>query len=105
MGCFLKSSKDGQPRGPKPIDVVLVLDISGSMNRPVSAGNEVFGNNTAGAARGGGGTRLDLAKEAVCSLFSSLREDDRFGLAIFNTDGKILQPLALKPDVDPALLS
>jgi len=90
VGCFLKSCLDGCPRDATPIDVVAVLDVSGSMRGGVA------GRRAAGAQR----SRLQLAKEALLGLFAQLREDDRFGLATFNSTGTVIQPLQSARDLD-----
>lgn len=38
-------------------------------------------------------SRLALAKEALTSLIPRLRPDDRFGLATFTNEGRVIQPL------------
>ena len=38
-------------------------------------------------------SRLALAKEALTSLIPKLRPDDRFGLATFTNEGRVIQPL------------
>ena len=50
--------------------VLLVLDVSGSMN---------------GAVPGGGGTKLDLAKQAAIGAVEQLAPDDELGLWTFST--------------------
>ncbi|CAJ1410018.1 unnamed protein product [Effrenium voratum] len=85
VACFLKSCHDGQPRDGTPIDLVVVLDISGSMKRPV----------------GSGGPRLQLAKEALRALLTGpLQPQDGFGLATFTSSAEVLQPLTRRQDLD-----
>ncbi|CAJ1336903.1 unnamed protein product [Effrenium voratum] len=81
VACFLKSCRDGQPRDGKPIDVIVVLDVSGSMNGGVAA-TGVHGPS-----------RLALAKQALLALLLKLREEDGFGLATFTRTGSVVQPL------------
>lgn len=57
--------------------VLMVLDVSGSMN---------------GAIPGGGGTKLDLAKQAAVGAVNQLAPDDELGLWIFST------PTGTRPD-------
>lgn len=83
VACFLKSCRDGQPRDTVPIDLVVVLDVSGSMSWGLSGNRNPLGM-----------TRLDLAKSALNALLPKLRANDRFGLATFTTEGTVLQPLA-----------
>lgn len=80
VGCFLKSCKDGQPRDATPIDMVVVLDVSGSMSEPVTRAGDTS-------------NRLTLAKNALSSLLRKLRSGDRFGLATFTRQGSVVQQL------------
>eukprot|EP00931_Biecheleriopsis_adriatica_P006193 TRINITY_DN107641_c0_g1_i1.p1 TRINITY_DN107641_c0_g1~~TRINITY_DN107641_c0_g1_i1.p1 ORF type:complete len:557 (-),score=95.87 TRINITY_DN107641_c0_g1_i1:91-1671(-) len=85
-GCFLKCRRDGQPRDEVPIDMVVVLDISGSMRGKVSHQGEH--------------SRLQLATGALSQLLPQLRPDDRFGLATFTHEGRVVQPLARVQDLN-----
>jgi len=80
VGCFLKSCRDGQPRDSVPMDMVVVLDVSGSMRLAVSGSDCTS-------------SRLDLAKDALLALVARLRGDDRFGLATFTREGHVVQQL------------
>jgi Ca-activated chloride channel homolog len=55
----------------KPANVLLVIDVSGSMD------------NTVGSA---GSTKLDLAKQAAINSLSQLASNDQVGLRIFSTE-------------------
>ena len=57
----------------KKARVLLVLDISGSMGDLADP-------------RGGGPTKLDLAKEAAINALGDFNEDDEVGLRVFSTD-------------------
>eukprot|EP00927_Polykrikos_kofoidii_P016880 TRINITY_DN17662_c0_g1_i1.p1 TRINITY_DN17662_c0_g1~~TRINITY_DN17662_c0_g1_i1.p1 ORF type:complete len:542 (+),score=90.94 TRINITY_DN17662_c0_g1_i1:90-1715(+) len=93
VGCFLKSCRDGRPRDATPIDVVVVLDISGSMNGFVGEEGNVESDSVIK-------TRLTLAKEALCALLNKLRDDDRFGLATFTNVGSVVQTLDFVSTLD-----
>lgn len=92
IGCFLKSCRDGAPRDESPIDVVAVLDTSGSMQSKVAGGDRPQLS------------RLELAQQALGALLPRLRREDRFGLATFTTEGRVLQSLAQVVDIDQAEL-
>jgi len=92
VGCFLKSCRDGQPRDGTPIDMVVVLDISGSMQGGLGGCRD-------------GRSRLELAKEAIEGLLSKLQGEDRFGLATFTTQGAVIQPLEFFKKLDRDSLS
>lgn len=86
VGCFLKSCHDGRPRDGTPIDMVIVLDVSGSM-----------GGGLGGSSQR---SRLELAKEALEGLLAKLQSGDRFGLATFTNVGTVIQPLQFVEDLD-----
>lgn len=90
VGCFLRSCRDGQPRDGTPIDIVAVLDVSGSMSHRVGGGSDVESSRS----------RLELAKEALVELVAQLRDDDRFGLATFNNHGTVIRHLGSVRDLD-----
>lgn len=69
IGCTLKSKFDGIGNRVVPIDVVVALDISGSMSSNL-------GNSSVNC--------LELAKNAIMKLFSKLNSEDRFGLLVFD---------------------
>ena len=67
------SSRTGRRR---PLDMVLVIDSSGSMNETV-----------------GGRSKLTLAKQAVLALRPALGEGDRIGLVAFAGEPRVASPL------------
>lgn len=83
VACFLKSCRDGQPRDHIAMDLIVVLDVSGSMDWSVDSERLRTTENS----------RLALAQEALTSLIPKLRPDDRFGLATFTNEGRVIQPL------------
>ena len=85
VGCFLKSCRDGKPRDATPIDMVVVLDVSGSMNRNMEC------SSSSDVAR----NRLHVAKDSLKALLKRLRGNDRFGLATFTNVGTVLHNLSL----------
>ncbi|KAI1757878.1 U-box domain-containing protein [Xylaria castorea] len=72
-----------------PCDIVLVIDVSGSMNEEAPApaaatgeGNEHFGLSV-----------LDLTKHAARTIVSTLNEGDRLGIVTFSHGATIVQKL------------
>lgn len=64
---------------------MIVLDISGSMGGRLS-------NKPSEVQK----SRLDLSKEAIKMFVSKLREDDAFGLILFNNRAQTFLPLTRK---------
>mmetsp|Transcript_66028 Transcript_66028/g.137566 ORF Transcript_66028/g.137566 Transcript_66028/m.137566 type:complete len:532 (+) Transcript_66028:198-1793(+) len=86
LAIYLKSLLDGQPRDATPIDLSVVIDVSGSMSCGMS--------NEEGNACGNALSRLDCAKRAVSWLVKEvLRPNDRIALSTFNNTGHRLHGL------------
>ena len=82
------------------IDIVLVLDLSGSMRAIMDApGTSMVAPGTT-AAKGRRATRLDTAKEVILD-FISRRKTDRIGVVVFGRAAYVLSP----PTLDYALLT
>jgi len=79
------------------IDIVLVLDLSGSMRAVMDAQPSDLPKRT--GPRGIRPTRLDVAK-SVMQDFVSLRKTDRIGVVVFSTTAYVLSP----PTLDYQLL-
>jgi uncharacterized protein (DUF58 family) len=80
LGLILKSNRDGQPRTETPLQLVVVLDISGSMDSSLSRRNK-------------SNSRLSLAIQAIKLLFDKLRPNDLFSLVTFDDHGYTDIPL------------
>lgn len=81
------------------IDLVVVLDMSGSMQAAMSDVPEDLGRFVAPKQRGERPTRLDIAK-AVIRDFISRRKSDRIGVVVFGQSAYVLSP----PTLDYQLL-
>jgi len=73
----------------KKLNLVIVLDISGSMGSPF---NKYYydGNEEDEDMR----TKMELAKESVIALLDHLNEDDRFGMVLFESEAHLAKPLS-----------
>jgi len=71
----------GQEMCPVPVDVVLLMDTSGSMQEP--------GN-------GDGKSKMEKAKEAANSFLDNLGSGDQSGLVSFSTPTSLLDPALIK---------
>lgn len=91
VALYCKSKCDGEPRGPKPIDVAILVDTSGSMT------SQVGGDPSQPESQM---SRLALCKVALAKLIANLRPDDRIGVAEFKNQAKVVFPCAYVKDLD-----
>ncbi|EWZ40521.1 hypothetical protein BFJ63_vAg13007 [Fusarium oxysporum f. sp. narcissi] len=68
-----------------PCDIVLVIDVSGSMVSAAPVPGESDESN--------GLSVLDLTKHAALTIIESMNENDRLGIVTFASKAKVLQPL------------
>ncbi len=87
LALFLKSSRDGADRDDTPINALICLDISGSMNGGL------------GTNRKTNLSRLKLSIEAIKMFISKLRANDSVGLTTFNNQGQIIFEPVFKKDL------
>ncbi|KIV77450.1 hypothetical protein PV11_09244 [Exophiala sideris] len=80
-------SKDGLER--VSCDIVLVIDVSGSMHAPASLPDVEDEDEKEST----GLNILDLTKHAARTILRSLRDNDRLGIVTFSNDAKIVQEL------------
>jgi Mg-chelatase subunit ChlD len=78
---------DGAARTPS--DIVIVLDVSGSM------GQEATVMGAGGASESNGLTLLDVAKHGVRTVVKNLQAQDRFSLVLFNNEANTAVPLTV----------
>ena len=84
----------------KKLNLIVVLDISGSMS---SKFNRYYYNGVEFADKpedteDWNKTKIDVARESIVGLLSHLNSDDRFGLVLFNNGASIMEPLSLISD-------
>jgi Ca-activated chloride channel homolog len=85
----------------KKLNLVIVLDISGSMGSPFgSYYYDQFGNIVEAKQGDSGKTKMEIADESVVALLSHLKTDDRFGMVLFSTEAFLAKPLSLVGDTD-----
>src|SRR5436190_526505 len=78
------SQADLSSRG---LDIVLLLDLSSSMQEEMGSGQATTTTTVAG-----GRTRMDAVKDAV-KTFIRTRRDDRIGLVVFSDNPYVISPL------------
>ena len=85
----------------KKLNLVVVLDFSGSMGSPFDQYYyDRFGNKVEQEADESGKTKMQIADESVVALLGHLKPDDRFGLVIFSDDAFLVDPLTSVGDKD-----
>lgn len=84
LAVGLSTNTDRGAFARKPLNLVVVLDVSSSMSAPFNAyyydgskGREVSDDKTV--------TKIEAARQAVSSLLDRLGPKDRFGLVLFNS--------------------
>jgi len=73
----------------QPSDIVVVLDVSGSM------GTEATIKNASGAGESHGLSLLDIAKHGIRTVINTLGNEDRLGIVCFHYEAWELLPLTL----------
>ncbi|KAH6894450.1 hint-domain-containing protein [Thelonectria olida] len=82
---------DNNRRPHVPCDIVLVIDVSGSMSASAPVPGEDSSENT-------GLSVLDLTKHAARTIIETMNEDDRLGIVTFSSKVKVLQSLTRMTD-------
>ncbi|HET7698616.1 MAG TPA: VWA domain-containing protein [Vicinamibacterales bacterium] len=72
----------------KGLDIVLLMDLSSSMQEEMGSGQRTTSTTVVPGAR----TRLDAVKDAV-KTFIRMRRDDRIGLVVFSDNPYVISPL------------
>jgi Ca-activated chloride channel family protein len=91
----------------KKLNLVVVLDFSGSMGSPFDEYYyDRFGNKVEqkGGESSMSKTKMQIADESVVALLDHLKPEDRFGLVIFSDDAFLVDPLTSVADKDPERL-
>ncbi|MDQ1282479.1 MAG: Ca-activated chloride channel [Euryarchaeota archaeon] len=87
----------------KKLNLVVVLDFSGSMGSPFDEYYyDRFGKKIDGETTGSGEskTKMQIADESVVALIDHLKPDDRFGMVVFSDEAFLLDPLTTVADKD-----
>jgi Ca-activated chloride channel family protein len=80
----------------KKLNLVIVLDISGSMSSPFNQYYyDRFGNPLELDRSEWHTQKIEVAKNALISILDQLKDDDRFGIVLYNSRSYLLQPMTL----------
>jgi Ca-activated chloride channel family protein len=80
----------------KPLNLVAVLDVSGSMDSPFDQyyyDEQGRRREREDAEEGGRETKIEAAREALAGLTTHLRDDDRLGVVLYNNEAGVAKPL------------
>jgi len=92
----------------KPLNLVIVLDISGSMG---SSFNHYYYDgvngkqNTRSNQKASRKSKMEVASNSVVSLLKHLKPSDRFGMVLFNSNAHLAKPLSLVGQTDMSAIS
>ena len=100
LSVGLNSSLDADAFDRKRLNLVVVLDVSGSMGSSFDRYYyDQYGNEQAVDAAGSE-SKLSVAKDALAALTEKLRPDDRFGVVLYNNASTVAKPLNPVADTD-----
>lgn len=101
LSVGLQSGLDASTFARKKLNLVVVLDISGSM----SANFRDYYYDAAGSRKQPEGeaeskSKMQVAKEALTALLGHLKEDDRLGVVLFDDEAYLAKPLRFVGETD-----
>ncbi|KAJ5079963.1 straightjacket isoform c [Anaeramoeba ignava] len=94
VALALKSKFDGEgivKYGRPPLNLVFVLDISGSMSGGFYSQDKESEQRL---------SKLDIAKMSLKNLLKHMNDNDNFGLVVFDTEAEVIQELLPWKDID-----
>ncbi len=88
----------------KPLNLVVVMDISGSMGSQFDA-YYYDGKGTVGDAEVSSKTKMEVAKESLVDLIGHLNDEDRLGIVLFDDQAQTAKPLRYIGETDLGALT
>lgn len=90
-GVIIRVQPPAKPRDPSlhhvPCDIVLVIDVSGSMSSPAPA--KMSGDDGKPSQENFGLSILDMVKHAARTILSTLNQGDRLGIVTYSTEAVV----------------
>ncbi|UJR20998.1 hypothetical protein I4U23_024098 [Adineta vaga] len=103
LSIGLHSSKDGKNQR-EPLNLVIVLDVSGSMGEYFHRKSPLSESQTATNSRDE--NKIDIAKQILHELVEHMdSEHERLGVVLFNHNATLLQPIRLIKNIDREILN
>ena len=90
LSIGLLSSEDGK-NVRQPLNLIIVLDISGSMDANLSQ-KKWYSKSSQ--------SKLDLARSCTKNIYSQLKDDERLGVFTFNDFSEVILPIQAKKNID-----
>jgi Ca-activated chloride channel family protein len=85
----------------KKLNLVIVLDISGSMGSPFDEYYyDRFGNRIELESEDSGKSKMEIAAHSVVALLDHLTDEDSLGVVLFNNEGYLAKPLRTVGETD-----
>lgn len=100
MAVGLNSNLTENDFARKKLNLVVVLDISGSMGSAFSDYYyDQFGNKQT-IEQSNDATKMEIANESIVGLLDHLTSEDRFGMVLFDEEAYLAKPLSLVGETD-----
>jgi Ca-activated chloride channel family protein len=100
LSVGLNSGVDANSFDRKRLNLVVVLDVSGSMGSSFDRYYYDQYGNEQEVEESGSESKMSVAKDALAALTEKLRPDDRFGVGLYNHASTIAKPLNPVADTD-----
>ena len=92
LSVGLNSGLQAQDLKRKKLNLVVVLDISGSMTNRFGNAKQLLDDDSL--------SKMELAKKSLIAMTKHLKDEDRFGVVLFNNRAELAKPLSLVGETD-----